>query len=98
MARFHLSWEIDHTRLKSDPKEIAAGWKLLAGLVRQHLETGVMKEWGAFPGEHGGYCVLEGEGTDVMTTTMQYAPYVRFQVRPVASIKEVSDFLDAASR
>jgi hypothetical protein len=98
MSRYFVRWEIDRNRLAKDPKEIASNWKQLTGLVRQHLEMKRITEWGAFPGEHAGYCVMEGSEADVMNTTMQYAPHVTFHVRPLTTIKEVSDFINEASR
>ena len=35
-------------------------------LVRQDIENGITKDWGAFVGESQGYSVLEGTELEVM--------------------------------
>jgi hypothetical protein len=97
MAKYFLSWEIDRERMADDPKTIASGWKMLAAQVRADLESGKTAAWGSFPGSLAGYSVIEGNEMDVMRFTMQYAPYVSFEVRPMVGIGEVEEFLAAAA-
>ena len=61
------------------------------------FESGKLKEWGAFPGSLGGYSVIEGTEVDVMKFTMQYAPYIAFDVRPLVGAAEVEEFIAAAA-
>ena len=97
MARYHLNWEIEPARMAADPQEIANSWKALAGMVKKDFEAGALKDWGAYPGERKGYAVVEGSEMDVLRFTMQYAPYVAFDVRPATNIDEVMEFLVSAS-
>lgn len=97
MARFFMSWEIVRERLAEDPVTIATGWQMLVGMVKADLEEGKLKEWGSFPGDLGGYSVIEGNELDVMKFTMKYAPYVAFKVRPVVDIGTVGEFLSSVS-
>lgn len=94
MARYLLQWALVTARMPDNPKEIATGWKQLMQLVHKDLEQGTLKDWGAFPGDHGGYCIAEGDPITIMAFTTQYAPFVEFTVHPVASIKEVDEFLN----
>jgi hypothetical protein len=64
-------------------------------MVKQDIERGLTKDWGAFPGELSGYVVAEGTELDIMMLTGQYAPYCSFRVHPVASVSQVDDFLAA---
>lgn len=97
MAKYFLSWAIVRERMADDPATIAAGWKMLAAQVRANLESGTTKAWGAFPGNLSGYSIIEGTEMDVMRFTMQYAPFVSFDVRPMVDIGEVEEFLSAAA-
>jgi hypothetical protein len=98
MAKYFLSWEIDRARMADDPKAIAASWKMLAAQVRANLESGKTTAWGSFPGSLSGYSVIEGTETDLMAFTMQFAPYVSFDVCPVVGIGEVEEFLAAVTK
>lgn len=98
MAKYFLSWAIDRTRMADDPKSIAASWKMLAAQVRANLESGKTTAWGSFPGSLSGYSVMEGTETDLMAFTMQFAPYVSFEARPMVGIEEVEEFLAALAK
>ena len=93
MAKHLLLWRLSNTRIPVDPKERGTGWQALLTMVKNDLEGGVVKDWGAFPGEGRGYAILEGTYLDIMRMTQQYNPYVVFRVHPVASILEVDDFI-----
>lgn len=95
MAKYLLTWDIEPSRMPNSPAEIATGWKMLAGLVKKDFETGKMKDWGSFPGERRGYSVLEGSEQDLMRVTMQYAPFVNFEIHQVSSIDDVIEFLSS---
>ena len=97
MAKYFLTWEVVRERMADDPKTIAASWQMLAAQVRADLDSGRTIAWGAFPGGLAGYSVIEGTEMDVMAFTMQYAPYVSFDVRPVVGIEEVEEFLVAVA-
>ncbi len=97
MARFHLSWEVVEERMPDDLKQIATAWNALIGLVKEDLESGLLKDWGAFPGDHNGYCVMEGSEMDILKLTIRYTPHVRFKVKPVASAGQLGEFLSAVA-
>lgn len=93
MRRYLLLWSLNQNLVPVDPKERAAGWGFLLDMVKQDLQKGVAKDWGSFPGENKGYCILEGNPLDVMKMTQQYSPYVGFEVHPVASVEDVGELL-----
>ena len=92
-----MNWEIVESRMPNTPQEIATGWKMLVGMVKADLGEGLLKDWGSFPGDKRGYCILEGSEMDVMAMTTKYAPYVRFDVKPVTMAEEVAAFLEKAA-
>ncbi len=97
MGKYLLLWEIDRTRIPIDPKERGAGWGLLMAMVRQDIEKGISKDWGAFVGETNGYAVAEGTELEVLKMVQQYAPYVIFKVHPIASESQVNEMIKALS-
>jgi len=97
MGKYLLLWEVDKTRVPTDPKERGAGWGLLMAMVRQDIEKGVSKDWGAFVGEMNGYAVAEGTELEVLNMTEQYVPYVTFKVHPIASESQVNEMIKTLS-
>jgi hypothetical protein len=98
MGKYMLLWALDQTKVPADPKERAAGWTMLMDMVKQDIERGATKDWGAFPGELGGYVVAEGTEVELMLLTAQYTPYVTFKIHPVASVSQVDEMLEAMSQ
>jgi len=93
MARYHLYWRLDATRVPVDARERGDAWALMMALVKQDMEKGVVKDWGAFTSEGQGYCIVEGTNVEIMKMTEQYVPYVLFETKPVSSVKEVNELL-----
>jgi hypothetical protein len=80
-----------------DPKERASGWGILMEMVKQDLSNGIQNDWGSFAGENRGYCIVEGCVSDILKKTQQYIPYVKFEVHPVAFVKEIEEMLKHVS-
>ena len=93
MGKYLLLWSLNNDLVPADPKERASGWGMLMEMVKQDLKKGLAKDWGSFPGENRGYCILEGNHLDVMKMTQQYSPYVGFEVHAAASIDDVGDLI-----
>jgi len=98
MAKFLLLWESDITRAPVDPKQRIAGWTMLLNMVKDDLESGKLKDWGSFPGEHAGYCIIEGTEQDILRGTERYVPYVRFKTHTVLSLSQVLESMKALSQ
>lgn len=97
MAKHFLLWKMVNERIPVDPQERGAGWGTLLAMVENDLERGMIKDWGAFPGEGKGYVVFEGSNLELMKMTARFNPYVVFETHPVANILEVKDFIEALS-
>ena len=98
MARHLLLWKMANARTPVDTRERSAAWGALLTMIENDLERGVLKDWGAFPGEGKGYLVFEGSNLELMKMTSQYNPYVMFETHPVANILEVKDFIKSLSK
>jgi hypothetical protein len=97
MGKYLVLWEVDQTKIPIDPKERAGGWSLLMAMIRQDIEKGITKEWGAFVGETTGYAIHEGTELEVMNALAQYVPFCSFKVHPVATESQVNEMIKALS-
>jgi hypothetical protein len=66
-------------------------------MVRQDIEKGITKDFGAFIGETGGYAVYEGTELEVMNTIQQYVPYCIFKTYPIVTESQVNEMIKALS-
>ena len=98
MSKYLVLWELDPARVPEDPKERAAGWTLLMNMVKQDMQKGFTKDWGAIPGELNGYFIIEATEVELMMITEQYNPYCSFQVHPVATVAQIDQLLEAMSQ
>jgi hypothetical protein len=97
MGKYLVLWEVDQTKIPVDPKERGDGWGLLMAMVKQDIEKGITKDFGAFVGENQGYSVQEGTELEVMNTLAQYVPFCIFKVHPVASESHVGEMIKGLS-
>jgi hypothetical protein len=97
MAKYLVLWEIDQTKIPIDPKQRGQGWSLLMAMVRQDLEKGISKDWGAFVGQTNGYSVFEGTEVEVMKALQQYVPFCIFKVHPISTESQVNEMIAALS-
>ena len=95
MGTYLALWEMDQTKIPIDPKERGEAWGLFMAMVKQDIEKGITKDFGAFMGETGGYAVYEGTELEVLTTIQQYVPYCIFKIHPVATESQVNEMIKA---
>ena len=93
MARYLMLWELDRSRIPTDPKERAAAWTALTKMVKQDLAEGRAESWGSFIGGLKGYCLVDGDEVDIGMMVQKYTPYVYFQAFAVAGIETVETIL-----
>lgn len=93
MAKHMLIWRIVNNRVPENPRERGEAWGAFMKMVENDLESGVIKDWGTFPGEGKGYVIFEGSNHEMMKMTGQYNPFAIFEVHPVATISEVKEYL-----
>ena len=98
MAKFLILWEHDRMRIPVDPKERLAGMTMLGNMVKEDLESGRLKDWGTFPGEHAGYAIMEGTDQEVSIGTARYDPYIKFKTHTVLSLSQALESMKALSQ
>jgi len=97
MGKYLALWEVDPTRVPVSPQERAAGWAALTNMVKEDMKKGLIKDWGAFVGEIGGYSIAEGTEVEIGKMNVQYAPFVRFKVYAIASLSNVEQVIKSLS-
>jgi len=98
MGKFLLLWELDRTRVPVSPQERGVGWGALIDMVKQDIEKGTLKDWGAFVGELNGYVIAEGTEVEIGNMVQRYAPYVFFKTYPIASVNQLGEIVQALSK
>ena len=93
MSKFLYLWEMDNSKISTDPNERAALIGKQIEMTKKSLGEGQITDWGLFAGGDAGYAIGEGTAMDSFKGTMQFTPYVKFQVHPVLSIDEVAEVM-----
>jgi len=89
MARYLMEWELDHTKVPISPKERATAWLPMIQMVKQDMQSGVIKEWGVYVGEGKGFGVAEGSDEAVEKMAQKYVPFVIFTAHPAITIDQM---------
>jgi hypothetical protein len=97
MGKYFITWEIDTNKVPISREERAAAWKPMIDMVKQGIEEGQIKEWGAFVGEMGGYSIAEGTEAEIGLFHQNWVPFVNFKVRPVATISDLEEIISKLS-
>jgi len=66
-------------------------------MVKEDMKKGIIKDWGSFVGELNGYAVVEGSEVEIAKMNAQYAPFVRFKVYAIASLRDVEQVIKSLS-
>jgi hypothetical protein len=98
MAKYLVLWEMDPARMAGSAKEQGTDWLALTGAVKADMKKGVSTDWGIFTGELRGYAVHEGTEVEIMSTLMQYVPYIKFEVHPVSALAQVELVIRASMK
>jgi hypothetical protein len=88
-----MEWELDTTKIPIDPKERAAAWLPMIQMVKQDMQSGVIKEWGTYLGEGKGFGFAEASEEEVENMTQKYIPFVHFTAHPAITIDQLEKTL-----
>ena len=98
MAKYLMLWEMDLAKVPIDPQERAKAWEPFVQAIKQDMENGIGKDWGAFVGELRGYTVVEGTEVEIEQMVNQYLPFVTFKTHPVVSLEQEAEVIKALSK
>ena len=94
MSTYLLIWDLNPNYITEDHAKRAGQWKHLMQMVEEDMKKGVMKDWGSFIAERGGYCIAEGSEIDVGLLAQRYVPYVEFKTHACASVDQTRQLLE----
>lgn len=95
MAKYLMLWELDQSRIPTDPKERGDTWLLLQAAIRQDFDKGLLKDWGVFGGNNKGYGVFEGTEVELGLFMQRYIPYAIFESHHISSLDTVTEWTKA---
>jgi len=93
MPRYLMTWELDTTKIPISPQERAAAWLPMIQMVKQDIQSGLLKEWGTYIGEGKGFGVAQGSEEEVGKMAQKYIPFVQFTTHPAITIDELEKFV-----
>jgi hypothetical protein len=88
MAKYLNLWETVPGVMPVDPRERGAILGKMAEMTKKMMDDGLVTDWGVFSGGNAGYAVSAGEPMDGLRASMMFAPYFKFEIRPVLSLSE----------
>jgi hypothetical protein len=88
MAKYLNLWEVVPGTMPTDPAERGALLGKMGEMTKKMMDDGLVLDWGVFPGGSSGYAIAAGEPADGLKASMAFAPYYKFEIRPVLSLAE----------
>ncbi len=97
MTRYLVIWRIVNARQSDDPATRLKNSMKLMEMVKQAMNTGLIKEWGARLDGHMGYSILEGSDADIALSAQMFGPYFEFETHPIMDVAQYSELLNTAA-
>jgi len=97
MGKYLILWEMDTSKVPISAQDRGTAWNPMVDMVKQDIEKGRIKDWGAFVGEINGYVVVEGTEVEIGNFIQQYVPFVNFKTHAIASVNQVEEIIKALS-
>jgi hypothetical protein len=88
MAKYLNLWEVVPATMPTNSAERMALLSKMGQMTKKMMDDGLVLDWGVFPGGGAGYAISAGELTDGLKASMAFAPYYKFEIRPVLSLAE----------
>ncbi len=84
MKKFVLLWHLNSSKVPFTLRRRTRS--ALMAQVKKDVTRRVVREWGSFVNDTGGYVVAEGIEPSVVGIVNRYRPFVSFQLHPIASV------------
>jgi hypothetical protein len=83
MRGFVLCWQLDSDKVPFTLQRCTRS--LLMAQVKRGIKNSIDQEWGSFVSSTQGYVVAEGGETEAKEIVERFAPFVSFEIHPIAS-------------
>lgn len=94
MPRYLMEWELDPTKVPISPQERATAWLPMVQMVKQDMQSGLIKEWGAYIGEGKGFGLFEGSEEEAQKMAQKYIPFVNFTSHPASTVDQMEKLFE----
>lgn len=98
MPRYLVTWELDTTKIPINPKERATAWLPMIQMIKQDIQSGLIKAWGAYIGEMRGFSVMECSEEEAVKNVQRYVPFVQFTTHPLITIDQMEKLAKEMSK
>jgi hypothetical protein len=98
MPNYLMTWELDTTKVPVNPKERATAWLPMIQMVKQDMQSGILKAWGSYIGEMRGFGYFEGSEEEVIKMAQRYIPFVHFTTHVAAKVDQLEKIFEAMTR
>jgi hypothetical protein len=96
MTRFYIKWHVNTRYIPVNPEERIKNSLKLLEMVRADLQSGILKEWGMFNDNSGGYAIAETDEKTLHTAILKWIPYTTFDIKTVLTVDQaIADYKQA---
>jgi hypothetical protein len=89
MTKYLVKWQQNESLM---PPDLAMMAKLELSMlegVKESLKSGNIIDWGSYCDASGGYCIAEGDESELFDQLLKWYPYITFDAKPVLSVEQV---------
>ena len=89
MTKYLIKWQKNESLM---PPYLATMAKLQLSMLegaKENLKSGKMIDWGSYCDASGGYCIAEGNESELFDQLLKWYPYITFDAKPVLNVDQV---------
>ena len=89
MTKYLIKWQKNESLM---PPDLATMAKLQLSMLegaKENLKSGKMIDWGSYCDASGGYCIAEGNESELFDQLLKWYPYITFDAKPVLNVDQV---------
>ena len=92
MGKYLVIWQFDADR-SFDPQKLGETIKSLFSLTKKFVQKNVIKDWGAFVGQTGGYAIIEATEREAGEIIKKFVKHVNYTSYRIASLAQMDDLV-----
>ncbi len=96
MTKFLTLFELDRTKIPDSPEEQMQYYAMLRSMMKEDMENGKTKEFGAFVGGLKGFVIREGTEQEVEMEIGKYVKFTNYKTYPFHDINQLEEMAKTA--
>jgi len=89
MTKYLIKWQKNEPLMPPDPVMMAKLQLSMLEEAKASLKSGKMIDWGSYFDASGGYCIAEGNESELFDQLLKWYPYITFDAKPVLNVDQV---------